>query len=106
MFLNPKSLPLIVDGEVNSGQIINPPWSIENQSECAISVNTEVYASINVRSDMVLYSRSLKGSTTKSKRAFIYLDMRVTDPGRSLKSLDWDQTVPRRDWREWLHVAW
>lgn len=93
MYLNPKSLPLIVDGKVSNAQIINTPWSIENKSKCAIRVDAEVYADINRKSDMFLSTTSLAASTTRAKRAFIYLDKRITDPGRSLTSLDWDQTV-------------
>ncbi len=93
MYLNPKSLPLIVDGHVEDGQIINAPWSIENKSKCAISVNAEVYATINRKSDLILSSYSLANSTTRVKRAFIYLDKRVTNPGMDLSALDWDQTV-------------
>ena len=47
MYLNPKSLPMVVDGKVENKQIINTPWSIENQSEVAISVNAKIYATIN-----------------------------------------------------------
>ena len=93
MYLNPKRLPLMIDGHIENGQIINTPWSIENQSEVTISVNAEVYAAINSRSDMTLSTSSLATSTSRNKRAFIYLDKRVTDPGTDLASLDWDQTV-------------
>ena len=93
MYLNPKSLPMVVDGKVENKQIINTPWSIENQSAVTISVNAEVYAAINSRSDMTLSTSSLATSTSRNKRAFIYLDKRVTDPGTDLASLDWDQTV-------------
>lgn len=93
MYLNPKKVSLVVNGKVTSDQIINDPWSIENQSECAVSVNATVYATINSRSDLILASASLAGSTSRMKRAFIYLDKRVTDPGTDLSSLNWDQTV-------------
>ena len=81
MYLNPKSLPMVVDGKVENKQIINIQWSIENQSEVAISVNAKIYATINRKSSMTLSSSSLAASTTRTKRAFIYLDKRVTDPG-------------------------
>jgi len=93
MYLNPKSLPMIVDGHVEDGQIINMPWSIENRSKCAIRVDAEVYAVVNTKSDLILQSRSLANATVRAKRAFIYLDKRVTDPGTDLSSLDWNQTV-------------
>lgn len=93
MYLNPKNLPLIINGHVESGQIINTPWSIENRSKCAIRVDAEVYAAINTKSDLLLQSRSLANTTIRAKRAFIYLDKRVTDPNTDLSSLDWDQTV-------------
>lgn len=93
LYLNPMRLPLTIDGHVEDAQIINTPWSIENQSECAVRVNAEVYADINSRSDMLLSTRSLAGSRTRGKRAFIYLDMRVTDPGVDLTTLNWNQTV-------------
>ena len=93
MYLNPKSLPMVVDGKVENKQIINIPWSIENQSEVAISVNAKIYATINRKSSMTLSSSSLAASTTRTKRAFIYLDKRVTDPGVDLSTLDWDQSV-------------
>ena len=83
----------MIDGHRENGQIINTPWSIENQSAVTISVNAEVYAVINSRSDMTLSTSSLATSTSRNKRAFIYLDKRVTDPGTDLASLDWDQTV-------------
>ena len=93
MYLNPKRLPLMIDGHIENGQIINTPWSMENKISVTISVNAEVYAAINSRSDMTLSTSSLATSTSRNKRAFIYLDKRVTDPGTDLASLDWDQTV-------------
>lgn len=92
-YLNPKSIPLIVDQKVNSSQIINTPWSIENRSKVAISVDAKVSAAINSSSSMYLSTKSFVNSKTRAKGAFIYLDMRVTDPGVNLESLDWEQTV-------------
>ncbi len=93
LLLNPQSLPVRVDGKVQFAQIINKPWAIENRSEVGIKVDAAVTAQVAPGSTLELSERSVKNYRGDDKQVFLYLDMKVTDPGVDIESLNWFETV-------------
>lgn len=93
VLLNPESLPVNVGGHVESAQIVSTPWSIENYSEVGVKVDAVVSAEVAGGSTMEFYKRSVKTKKTRKKLVFMFLDMKVTDPGVSLEGLNWPETV-------------
>lgn len=93
LIINPYSLPMTVEGKVQFAQIVNMPWSIENQSEVAINVDAQVSAEVAEGSTMQLSKKSVKTNESEEKLAFMYLDMKVTDPDVVLTDLNWFETV-------------
>lgn len=93
MWLNPRSLPVQINGNVEYPQIVNIPWSIENHSEVGIKVDAAVSARVASGSGIELSGSSVKNSKSKEKRIFLFLDMKVTNPGVDVGALDWGSTV-------------
>lgn len=89
VYLNPRSLPVKLQGKVESSSIVCIPWAIENRSEVPVQVNASVVATIKSTSDMSLSSSSVAGATTTAKRAFMYLNCRRADPGDDIGDLSW-----------------
>ncbi len=94
MLLNPKRLPVQVEGKVQFAQILNIPWSIENHSEVGVKVDAVVSARVAPRSTLELSDRSVANDRGEDKQVFMYLDMKVTDPGVDLREdLNWFDTI-------------
>lgn len=89
LILNPRRLPVKVAGKVSSDEIINTPWTIENQSNVAIAVDAKVSAKVARRSKMELAEQSVKKDKSGYKMAFMFLDTIVTDPDMVVGELDW-----------------
>lgn len=93
MILNPKGYPMTVAGKVQFAQIINMPWTIENRSEVAVTVDAKVTGKVAAGSKMTLASRSVAGSTSTAKQAFMFLNMKVMNPDDELLTEDWFNTT-------------
>lgn len=93
MLINPGQFPVNVNGTVQSSQIVNTPWSLENYSEVAIKVDAVVTGEVADGSTIEFSSRSVN-RRTRDKLIFLYLDMKVADPGMDLmRDLNWSETV-------------
>lgn len=93
MLINPGNLPVNVNGTVQSSQIVNTPWGIENHSEVAIKVDAVVTGEVAAGSTIEFSSRAVS-RRTRDKLVFLYLDMKVADPGMDLeRDLNWSETV-------------
>lgn len=87
VYINPYKMSVEIDGESTTEQIVSTPASIENRSEVPLSVGVTVVATVNEGSDMVLCSDYVNDPESRSKKAFIYLEMQaVKDPDR----VTWD----------------
>lgn len=93
LVLNPKSLPVKVEGKVQFSQILNIPWSIENRSNVGVKVDAKVSGQVAKGSTLELSETSVQNYRGEDKYVFMYLDMKVTDPGVDLQNdLDWFHT--------------
>lgn len=89
VYINPVGIPVKVGNTMEDGQIITGPSCIENQSVVPVSVSVAAEALVKAGSDMTLVGASTKGSTLRSKRAFVYFEMKATsDP----ENVTWDRT--------------
>lgn len=79
VYVNPKSLPVRIDGKIDESQIISEPACIENKTEVPLLISASVTGVIKEGSDMTLGSSSTQGATTRSKKAFIYFEMKAAD---------------------------
>lgn len=87
LFINPYQLPVEIDGESTTEQIVSSPVNIENGSKVPLNVDVTVVGTINEDSDMTLNTMTLKNLATTAKKAFIYFEMQaVSDPGQ----VEWD----------------
>lgn len=97
VYLNPKSLPVKLQGKVDSSSIVNMPWAIENRSEVPIQVSASVEGTVKNTSDMVLSNSSVANSTTTAKRAFLYLNCQQADPGDDVNDMSWPAFDPAKN---------
>ena len=79
LYINPLSLPVEIDGTVESKQIVCETSHIENRSVVPVVVDVTVSGAVKEGSDMTLYSASTQGSTAIAKRAFFYFEMQAVD---------------------------
>lgn len=89
VFINPYRLPLTIEADETTAQIVSTPAAIENKSEVPLSVSATVTGTIREGSDMRLYSYSTQDQepALTSKSAFVYFEMQATsDPDQA----DWD----------------
>lgn len=75
VFLNPYHLDVEIDAEETDEQIVCPPCGIVSESDIPLKVDVTVTGELYEGCDMVLYTSSTKGSTSKTKRAFVYFEM-------------------------------
>ena len=79
--INPNQLSVEVDAEIVNSQVLCAPAYIENHSEVPLRVSVEVTGAVWDTSNMSLSTVSLKGSTSTTKKAFLYFEfLAVTDP--------------------------
>lgn len=97
VYMNPRSLPVKLQGKVDSSTIVNVPWAIENRSEVPIQVDASVEGTIKSTSDMTLSNASVANSTTTLKRAFMYLSCQRADPGDDINDLSWPAFDPQKN---------
>lgn len=90
VFINPYRLPVAIEDVEDYDQIVCYPCFILSDSDVPLSVDVRVAAEINPESDMELATSSTKGSTGGSKRAFIYFEMKPTDPSYDPNGAEWD----------------
>lgn len=93
LIINPYGLPITVDGKVQFAKIVNMPWSIENMSNVAVTMDVSVAAEVAAGSTLELSDRSATRDRSGDKLAFMFLDKKVTDPGVVLTDLNWFDTV-------------
>lgn len=90
IYLNPLKLRVDVDGASRNEQILSRTCFIANKGNIPLQVDVSVTGALAEGSDMTLASSSTKGSTSKSKRAFIYFEMqRVDEDEESI--VQWDK---------------
>lgn len=89
VFINPYRLPLTIESNETTAQIVSSPACIENKSSVPISVTATVIGAVKEGSDMRLYSASTIEQELTSKRAFVYFEMQ---PATSSNPADaeWD----------------
>ena len=87
------NVPITVDGKVQFAKIVNMPWSIENMSNVAVTMDVSVAAEVAAGSTLELSDRSATRDRSGDKLAFMFLDKKVTDPGVVLTDLNWFDTV-------------
>lgn len=95
VYLNPFKLPVSIGGEDSYEQIISTPNCIANQSDIPLKVDVKVTGAIKAGSDMTLATTSTQGSTSTSKRAFIYFEIQpadTDDPDDVLWDDEYDKT--------------
>lgn len=88
VFINPYRLPVTIEADETTAQIVSTPSCIENQSEVPISVTVTVTGSVKEGSDMTLTSLATGGEGTR-KRAFVYFEIQATDTADPPQSV-WD----------------
>lgn len=74
VFINPYRLPVTVESDETTAQIVSAPACIENRSEVPVSVTVSVTGAVKEGSDLGLVSYPTEGVGTR-KRAFVYFEM-------------------------------
>jgi hypothetical protein len=78
-YLNPRSVPVEVGGQVTRRKILTDTAYIENKSEAPVSVSAEITCTVNSGSDLTLTKESTEGSDRTDKAAFIYFEMHAVN---------------------------
>lgn len=78
-FINPYMLDVEIDGEDTNEQIICEPCGIINESDIPLAVDVTVTGTINSGSDMSLATSSTRSSTSKTKKAFVYFEIQLSE---------------------------
>lgn len=89
VFINPYKLPIEIEADETTAQIVSTPAAIENKSKVPLSVTATVTGTIREGSDMRLISYSTQSPdiVVTSKSAFIYFEMQAaSDPDQ----VTWD----------------
>ena len=89
VFINPYKLPVTIEADETTAQIVSTPAAIENKSEVPLSVTATVTGTIKEGSDMRLLSYSTQDPEVLQTRksAFVYFEMQAaSNPGQ----VDWD----------------
>ncbi|MCI8438271.1 MAG: hypothetical protein HFF73_01970 [Oscillospiraceae bacterium] len=89
VFINPYRIPITIESDESTAQIVSTPACIENKSAVPISITATVTGTIKEGSDMGLYSYSTQGQELTSKRAFVYLEMQAAT-STSPADANWD----------------
>ena len=89
VFINPYRIPITIESDESTAQIVSTPACIENKSAVPISITATVTGTIKEGSDMGLYSYSTQGQELTSKRAFVYLEMQAATSTRPADA-NWD----------------
>lgn len=81
VYINPNRLPVKVGANIENKQVVSDTFCIENLSDVPLKLSVEVTGKIKSGSDMGLLSSSTTGSTTRTKKAFMYLEiLPASDP--------------------------
>lgn len=89
VFINPYKIPIEIEADETTAQIVSTPAAIENKSKVPLSVTATVTGTIREGSNMRLssYSTQSPDIVVTSKSAFIYFEMQAaSNPGQ----VDWD----------------
>lgn len=89
VFINPYKLPLSIESDETTAQIVSTPACIENRSKVPISVTATLTCALKEGSDMRLYSTSTQDPdlTLTSKGAFVYFEIQAAS---GLNQVAWD----------------
>lgn len=89
VFINPYRIPVTIESDETTAQIVSTPAAIENKSEVPISVTATVTAAIKEDSNMRLSSLTTQDPEIPmvSKTAFVYFEMQASS---SASQVDWD----------------
>lgn len=91
IYFNPYKLPVEIDGENLTDQIISTPASIENESDVPLNVSVTLFAVPNEGSNMTLTTSSTKGSSLSTKKVFIYFEMQASsNPSQAVWDSEYD----------------
>ena len=89
VFINPYKIPITIESDESTAQIVSTPACIENKSTVPLSIPATVIGTIKEGSDMGLYAYSTQEQELTSKRAFVYLEMQAS-ASSSPADVDWD----------------
>ena len=89
VFINPYRIPITIESDESTAQIVSTPACIEIKRAVPISITATVTGTIKEGSDMGLYSYSTQGQELTSKRAFVYLEMQAAT-STSPADANWD----------------
>lgn len=88
VYINPLKMPVYIDSEATTDQIISTPVCAVNYSEVPLEVDLTISGSVKEGSDMTLASSPTNGSGTE-KSAFVYFEIQqasTADP----EEVKWD----------------
>lgn len=77
VFINPYRMPITIEEQETTAQIVSTSATIENKSDVPISVTVTVTGTVNGGSDMTLSSTATGGTGTR-KRAFVYFEIQAS----------------------------
>lgn len=79
VFINPYQIPITIESDEVSAQIVSTPACIENKSEVPISVTATLTCKLKEGSDMRLYTATTQDPEmpVTSKGAFVYFEMQA-----------------------------
>lgn len=86
VFINPYRLPIFVEADESTAQIVSTPAYIENKSVVPINVTVTVTGAAKEGSDMTLSSTPTEGAGTR-KKAFVYFEIQASN---SVGQVNWD----------------
>jgi hypothetical protein len=103
-YMNPKSAPVTINGQVTRRKIVSDTSYIENKSEVPVSVSAKVTCRVNSGSNLQLTEKSTQSLGITDKAAFIYFEMQAVnsatrkawdseyDPDKHILLVDGDTT--------------
>ena len=87
VLINPLQIPVEINNENVTDQIITEPVSIHNMSAAPVNVTVNLVGQVKSGSEMSIVGLSTKSSTSTRKRAFVYFEIQATsDPDQ----VNWD----------------
>ena len=88
VYINPLKLPVYIDGESDTDQIISTPSMVINYSEVPLVVDVEVSGSVKEGSNMTLASSPTNGAGS-DKRAFVYFEIVQAETDDLTDDVEW-----------------
>lgn len=86
VFINPYKLPVSIEADDSTAQIISTPAAIENKSEVPLNLTVTISGTVKEGSSLYLTSTPTEGVGT-GKRVFVYFEIQASD---SADEANWD----------------